>query len=415
MKKYKIKATALSPIHVGSGEMYEPTNYVIDKNYLYYFKEEKFFKELHQKDKNEFLKLVSDFSKESIFKLWSFISKRKEIAKKIASYKVQVSKNLAKEYDEKLGKPTKISHKKSIKEYNQFLIQNSIRTPNSKKLYIPGSSIKGAINTALEEQFNWYQKDVHKELLISDLIPLNGYEIIGYSLNKERFEEDKSGPKAFIETIFSSPTYKSVFEFELTLKKFKDVREIKIQDIITAINNHYSPLFDDMLQDNEIKKFLMSKFKEVHKDLIKNLNKKNQFLLRVGKHSGARAVTIDEKRKILVKIAQIQNKNRNNNDENEIVKKLYKKSYFESDELENLIIDFSKLDEKEKKIMRSFNNFYYQPEKLENLVRKERNLTINTILKEETTTWLFGYQNSLKENYNLPFGWLLCEVMEVIE
>ena len=30
MKTYKLKLTALSPIHIGTGEDYEPINYVID-------------------------------------------------------------------------------------------------------------------------------------------------------------------------------------------------------------------------------------------------------------------------------------------------------------------------------------------------------------------------------------------------
>ena len=31
MKTYKLKLTAISPIHIGTGEEYEPINYVIDK------------------------------------------------------------------------------------------------------------------------------------------------------------------------------------------------------------------------------------------------------------------------------------------------------------------------------------------------------------------------------------------------
>ena len=50
-KNYKIKLKPISPIHIGTGEAYEPMNYVIDKGaddryYMYVFDEFKFFKNL---------------------------------------------------------------------------------------------------------------------------------------------------------------------------------------------------------------------------------------------------------------------------------------------------------------------------------------------------------------------------------
>jgi CRISPR-associated protein Csm5 len=418
MKRYKIKATALSPIHIGTGEAYEPTSYVINKEkekyYLYYFKEENFFKSLSKIDKTNFLNLINNDSQESIFNLYKFISLRKNIIKNCYFYKVLTTSSLAEEYYKKLGKPTQVSIKKGIKEYNQFQINKSLRNLNSKKLYIPGSSIKGAINTALSENLFWYDKEnknFHKELIISDLIPKTSYEIIGYSLNKERFEKELIGPKNYIETIFSNIDNKSVFEFDITLKKFDDLnRHLNIKDIINFSNKHYKPLFDDMFKEKEINRVLDKKFKETYNKLTL---KENQFLLKIGKHSGAKAVTIEEKRKILVKIAQIQNK-RNEKDFNGNirVKRMYRKSENENEKLEELMIDFNKLNDKEKRVMKDFEIFYFEPEKLEKLVRKKQKLSINAILKEETTSWLFGNKNYLKENSHLPFGWLLCEIVE---
>jgi hypothetical protein len=56
-----------------------------------------------------------------------------------------------------------------------------------------------------------------------DSIPKVSYEIIGYALNKERFEEDMTGPKTYIETILSTPSNKSVFEFDITIKNYKNL------------------------------------------------------------------------------------------------------------------------------------------------------------------------------------------------
>ena len=58
LHSFKLKLTALTPIHIGTGEVYEPTSYVIDDGYLYEFEESLFFQHLPNVKKNEFLKLV---------------------------------------------------------------------------------------------------------------------------------------------------------------------------------------------------------------------------------------------------------------------------------------------------------------------------------------------------------------------
>ena len=403
----KIKATVISPVHIGTNELYEPTNFIIDGEYLYYFKEEDFYKKLPKNDKVEFLKL----SENNVVELWKFIVQRKNIAKEIYKYKVKVTSGLKEHYEKALGKPTQIS-RSNQKTFNQFMIQKAIRTPTKKRLYIPGSSIKGTINTALEEMYKWYEDSkYHKEILISDARGVKIFEMIGYSLNKERFEDDMSGPKSIIEVIVSTPSDRSEFIFDIDFKRFKDFdKHIEMKDIIKACNAHYEPLFRSMFEDKEIKRVLGNKFKATYENLKL---KENQFLLRVGKHSGARAVTVEEKRKILVKIAEIQNK-RGEVDYNEDirVRRMYKKSNYKNNKLKDLMIDFSKLSDNEKRVMRTFEQFYLEPKKLESLVRRKKRLTINAILKEETTTWVFGYKNKLEENRHLPFGWVLCEILE---
>ncbi|MEO1928408.1 MAG: RAMP superfamily CRISPR-associated protein [Nautiliaceae bacterium] len=403
----KIKATVISPIHIGTSEMYEPTNFIIDGDYLYYFKEEDFYKKLPKSDKGEFLRLAES----NVIGLWKFVANRKGIAKEISKYKVKVTSGLKEHYEKALGKPTQIS-RSNQKTFNQFMIQKAVRTPTKKRLYIPGSSIKGAINTALEEKYKWYEDSkYHKEILISDARGVKIFELIGYAVNKERFEDDMIGPKTLIEVIMSTPSDRSEFIFDIDFKRYGDVdKHIEIKDIIKACNAHYEPLFRSMFEDEEIKRVLGSKFKATYENLKL---RDNQFLLRVGKHSGARAVTIEEKRKILVKIAEIQNKRGEADFGGTIrVRRMYKKSEYESDKLEDLMVDFSKLSDNEKRIMRTFEQFYFEPEKLENLVRRKKRLTINAILKEETTTWVFGYKNKLEENRHLPFGWVLCEIVE---
>ncbi len=64
MKTYKLKLTAISPIHIGTGEEYEPINYVIDKldikiadgeiikrDYMFVFDEMEFYTNLDNQRK----------------------------------------------------------------------------------------------------------------------------------------------------------------------------------------------------------------------------------------------------------------------------------------------------------------------------------------------------------------------------
>lgn len=41
MKRYELVISTLSPVHIGCGEDYEPTNYVMDGGCLYLFKTRK--------------------------------------------------------------------------------------------------------------------------------------------------------------------------------------------------------------------------------------------------------------------------------------------------------------------------------------------------------------------------------------
>ena len=80
-KNYKIKLNPISPIHIGTGEAYEPMNYVIDrgaddKYYMYVFDEFEFFKKLDDKFKDEFMKIASDTTSDGILKLQKFIKEK---------------------------------------------------------------------------------------------------------------------------------------------------------------------------------------------------------------------------------------------------------------------------------------------------------------------------------------------------
>ena len=142
-KNYKIKLNPISPIHIGTGEAYEPMNYVIDrgaddKYYMYVFDEFEFFKKLDDKSKDEFMKIASDTTSDGILKLQKFIKEKSSLAKKVSYYKMQALKNIAEDYNDKIGKVVQ-REGGGKKVINQLVVEKTLISPNLKKAIIPGS------------------------------------------------------------------------------------------------------------------------------------------------------------------------------------------------------------------------------------------------------------------------------------
>ena len=327
MKTYKLKLTAISPIHIGTGEDYEPINYVIDKidvktaagkiikrDYMFVFDEMEFYKNLDNVKKQEFNKIVSDTSSDARFKLYVFISQNKDIAKKIAFQKTWVFPTVAKDYNEGLGK---IAQKEGNgnKVFSKFMVAKTYISPNTNKPIILGSSLKGSISTAYQEALFKKTKDyekvqdlmlkpkdtnLFKNFLIADANPTKATTFIDEARNKKRNKEstnDNSGVPVRLQAILQT----SEFRTQITIKD-----KLNFEEIMQSCNNHYMPLFKsqfDFQTDEFTRKSLSDNFVKKYEDFELQ---KNQFILKVGKYSGARAVTVDGIRNI--KIMQGKNK-----------------------------------------------------------------------------------------------------------
>lgn len=360
MKSYKLKITAISPIHIGTGESYEPTNFVIDDGYLYEFDEFKFFQNLSKEEQKTFASIASSQSKDSLFQIHAFVKNHKKAAIDAKTHSVQVSKGMENDYFHKIGKMVQREGKggDTRRVFNQFQIERTLRNPNTNRVYIPGSSLKGSISTALQEmefknnprkwKEDFYPRNptfaIMKNITISDAKPIKTFAMVGYSLNKERFEDDELGPKNKIETIYMG----SVFEVNIGFKELEPKANFSIEKIEKACNEHYFENFESMFRQNDDghEQFTCEYFSQKFYDSYIDFKpKKGQFLLRVGKHSGARAVTIEGMRDIRVKESG------------------------------------------------------GGPKRKQNVWKN---------LPYETTTWMFGDKESDTTTL-FPFGWLLCE------
>ena len=247
LKSFDVKITTLSPIHIGDGTEYEPTNYVIRDNLLYSFDEyfvlEK-IQEIESIDINKFSDLTT---------LVTFLRKKADfiIDNNLFQTKIYIAKDIARLYKKEFGVSN--NNDESI---NQMLINKNITTtnPNNSKLepYIPGSSIKGALQTVLNLSIQESQK-----LKISDSIGQKVQSQIAWSVRKT----SKGTIPQKLEIISSN----SIFNFILTKPN-----SLVFETVIEKIHSYYKKADEEQFlrYETEIK------------------SKANQFLLRVGRYCG---------------------------------------------------------------------------------------------------------------------------------
>ena len=139
MEVYKLFLDILTPVHIGDGSEIEPYEYVIDEQF-HKIDLSKLLLNLSSEDQKQFNKLLET----DIVACREFI-KNKFQGKGFVIYSSQISEEIRSIYIGKIDDPR-----------NQLLIYPFLRG-NSHLPYIPGSSLKGALRTALI--FNLLEKD----------------------------------------------------------------------------------------------------------------------------------------------------------------------------------------------------------------------------------------------------------------
>jgi CRISPR/Cas system CSM-associated protein Csm3 (group 7 of RAMP superfamily) len=242
LKTHYIKATLKSPLHIGTGETYEPFNFIIDDEIFYYFNEAHFYHALPE-IKQEALNIKIDTH--DLMQIINFYKDNKDIGKSVAHYKCQTTKKVQDRYNTK-------TNKDNTKSENQWHIQQIYKNPNTFRPVIPGSSIKGMLGTTLGI-YNSSQED-RQNLVISDALCLEGQVQIGYSYRENKNPDKKS--KNSIPTVLEVVRPEAVFLF--------------------SIKTVYS--WNDLI--NEFSRY----YTQRENGFYEKLNKKN--LVRLGRYSG---------------------------------------------------------------------------------------------------------------------------------
>ena len=147
----RLALTPLTPIHIGCGEDFEPTNYVIDDGVLFHFDPARV--PLADSDRNALISAVGKRGDEAIRELQRFFHTRKDAYAAAAHCVVGVAVGVSEQYARRIGSIAQ--HESGGRRVaNQLEIERCAHHPHNGTPYIPGSSIKGAIRTAWLDQLN---------------------------------------------------------------------------------------------------------------------------------------------------------------------------------------------------------------------------------------------------------------------
>ena len=345
MKTTRCTISTLSPVHIGCGEDYYPTNYVIDGGFLHHFGEEALSASLNPTELNNLVKLANEADEDGIREIQGFIYTKKDQLKKYAINTVAVSKGLEDFYKSRIGKTSQ--HETGGKKVKHKLeIARHAYNPYSQLPFFAGSSIKGVIRTALLNSLNnWTDlTQVFRDLTINDDagklvffdknkdIPkeANG-KLQNHLLNYQNIEDD---PFRYLK--ISDANYQHLdnlhgleIRFSVNCKKEKirlpvifeylpanrsrsltfDITFLKdchwnIQKIVEVCNDFYLPQLEAELELLEKFNYANSAWLKSIKELLKQeinketLNSRQAFLLRIGQHSGAESHTLENLRHI---------------------------------------------------------------------------------------------------------------------
>ena len=334
---YEISITPITPIHIGTGEDLMPFSYTLLKmspqgqNYKYVrFNDER---------------LVSFMTPDQIERLEALIAKDdfpnlrqtyNEIACKIILSHQECIFYLAEITNEILN----LWQELEKRSQNSFVIQPTICSPYTKKPYIPGSSIKGAIRTAILDPHVQEFAKTHKQLKEQDMLsaiecmrdqkykaqadplralkitdaifPARGSRIVGQlalynrvkrkseniAINEEVIksaaisspcEGDSAEPITTTTTIALDDRLINKHPFKITPRSFQEIADLCNEFYETALNKEYELFYRDAPDE------LYNGYKHID-DAFSNLNQDREFMVRLGRHSQIEYLTFSTER-----------------------------------------------------------------------------------------------------------------------
>ncbi len=324
----EIRLHVMSPVHIGCGESYEPMRFKIDvnTNRLIEFDPVDFIASLSRNDREMFNWICGQGSIESILQIYRFISER-EVKSGRA---VDVVPDLINHYRYVLG-----LEKDTKRQINKFTIERTAFNANTDLPYVPGSSLKGALRTAclsrlavdagLRKRYpphklrngkkmsqesraiendllgGSFSTDPFRMVRVSDLMPAKGVKTrVVYAVNKKKNSmANARGPYRILETVKPGSAFTGVIEVVEPEKGAEIRRPLTMEGLLGWTNEFYMSLLEkecSVTEKARVKTPTPASLRERYGDGLG----RTAFLVRIGRHSGAEAVTIEGCRHIKI-------------------------------------------------------------------------------------------------------------------
>ncbi len=329
--------TPLTPIHIGCGEDFEPTNYVIEDGVLHYF--DAASARLSPEDRRALAQAIGGEGTQALLRLQRYFFERRDTMIAATKHLVDVAPGVAEEYRQRIGKVAQ-KENSGRKIINVLEIERTAHHPHDGTAYIPGSSLKGAMRTAWLDHLNRGRprRDDEKALALEQ-------RLLGGAFHTDPFRmvkvADTTG-KAITRVVFSTnhkkrPVFKDGRELtgrgpavrreaiapgqyralrsELRFDGLqgpapsdatpaRDKRILRFDVLAQACNSFYLQRLTAELGILENRRFVSDDWLRWVRRLIDELSGAFQagqvMLLRVGRHSGAESVTLEGVRSIRI-------------------------------------------------------------------------------------------------------------------
>ena len=160
LQNHRLYLTPLSPLHLGTGEDYEPTNYVIENGVLYAFDPMQAKLTLEQRAALD--QAVNDPC--SLIAVRKYFYNHPAPYRQIAFRNINVAPDIATEYSEEIQR-----------NKNALSIQRNAVNPLTGLAYIPGSAVKGTLRTTCLDKLNNQTKPITSDYINNN--PSKGIDI----------------------------------------------------------------------------------------------------------------------------------------------------------------------------------------------------------------------------------------------
>lgn len=363
VKCYRMLITPLSPIHIGTGESYEPTNYVIEDGVLHEFDTGAVMNVLSVSDRKELLNIGNRRPDAAMIQaLQRFFFERREALMAHATRRIPVLAGVADLYASRVGQVANREAGGKV-VLNRLEIDRTIYNPTSRLPLLFGSSLKGAIRTALLDRvnngaaatedkglhelqgrlFRYYDPQARPRLSL-ELDPMRLVQLsdaawraeldlptaqVYFAVNRKKapvkdeqgnLRQSQAETKDLYQILECIPgMYYRAFWGQINLQSIEGVAQrdgqhqhklpdaalrFDIKRIARDCNAFYRPI---LLAENQLlsgRGYLDEKWRKAIETLLSSVKEDMErgevFLLRVGRHTGAESVTLNGVRRIKI-------------------------------------------------------------------------------------------------------------------